>query len=109
VGSWRGSSTAIDDHFDEVRERIHRTVQTNEVGRAAVLYAALLWLTERHSMPIRLLEAAHPGGEAVWLRIEPAGDRTRNMELTIVEARGEAPRLLATCGDHGAPVVWQRT
>ena len=244
--------SAIDDHFDDVRERLHRTVQTNDVGRAAVLYAALLWLADRHSKPVRLLEigasaglnlladrycyviegvelgdpssavrlmepwergpdcdveraaarlrileragcdlapldptdpddrlallsyiwpdeperlertraaldlaadgpplvarqdaatwlagiepappgvltvvwqsvfrqyltddqwaeleAAHPGGDTVWLRMEPTWDHVRDMELTIVEAAGAAPRRLALCGDHGAPVVWK--
>jgi hypothetical protein len=45
-----------------VRSRLGLTVQTNEPGRAAVLYAALLWLTERHGKPIRLLELASSAG-----------------------------------------------
>ncbi len=39
-----------------------RTVQTNEPGRAAVLYGVLLWLTERHPLPVRLLEIGASGG-----------------------------------------------
>lgn len=244
--------SVVEEHFDEVHERVRRTVQTNDVGRSAVLYAALLWLTERHSKPIRLLElgasaglnlladrycyviggvelgdpsspvrlvepwerppqidveraagrlrvverggcdlapldptdpddrltllsyiwpdepermqrtraalelarrspapveradarswlrgvgsgppgaltvvwqsvfrqylppgewealdAAHPGGDTVWVRMEPGEDHIDRMEIELVHEPGGAPRLLGTCGDHGAPVVWQ--
>ncbi len=50
------------DHFDRIRERLHRTVQTNEPGRSAVLFAGLLWLTDRHRRPIRLLEVGASAG-----------------------------------------------
>ena len=42
--------------------RVHRTVQTNEPGRSAVLFAGLLWLTDRHRRPIRLLEVGASAG-----------------------------------------------
>src|SRR3954470_17960954 len=38
------SLAAVGEHFDEIHQRLRRTVQTNDVGRSAVLYAALLWL-----------------------------------------------------------------
>jgi hypothetical protein len=53
--------TAV-EHFDLLRRRVHRTVQTNEPGRSAVLFAALLWLTARHRRPIRLLEIGASAG-----------------------------------------------
>jgi hypothetical protein len=56
------SLAAVDDHFDEIHERLHRTVQTNDVGRSAVLYAALLWLVDRHALPVRLLEIGASAG-----------------------------------------------
>jgi hypothetical protein len=62
--SGRGSLSleTIDEHFDEVHARLRRTVQTNDVGRSAVLYAALLWLAARHDRPIRLLEIGASAG-----------------------------------------------
>ncbi|MEA2469667.1 MAG: hypothetical protein QOE38_666 [Thermoleophilaceae bacterium] len=62
LDGWPAAEAAFEAHFDEVRERLRQTVQTNDVGRSAVLYAALLWLTERHSMPIRLLEVGASAG-----------------------------------------------
>src|SRR3954470_20019429 len=56
------SLAAIDEHFDEIHARLHRTVQTNDVGRSAALYAALLWLVDRHQMPMRLLEIGASAG-----------------------------------------------
>ena len=56
------SLAAVEEHFDEIHARLHRTVQTNDVGRSAVLYAALLWLVDRHQMPIRLLEIGASAG-----------------------------------------------
>jgi hypothetical protein len=59
---WPVALTAIADHAGHVRERLRRGVQTNEVGRSAVLYPALLWLTEHHGLPIRLLEIGASAG-----------------------------------------------
>ena len=52
----------MEERFDQVRARIHRTVQTNEPGRSAVLFAGLLWLTDRHRCPIRLFEVGASAG-----------------------------------------------
>ena len=46
----------------ELRERVTLTVQTNEPGRAVVVYGALLWLVERHGLPVSLLEIGASGG-----------------------------------------------
>ncbi len=59
---WPVAEAAMEEHFDEVRARLHRTVQTNEPGRSAVLFAGLLWLTDRHRRPIRLLEVGASAG-----------------------------------------------
>src|SRR3954449_1523355 len=56
------SLAAIDEHFDEIHARLHRTVQTNDVGRSAVLYAALLWLVDQYALPVRLLEIGASAG-----------------------------------------------
>lgn len=62
AGVWPVALTALEEHFDWVHGRLGLTIQTNEPGRAAVLYAALLWLTERRGMPIRLLELGASAG-----------------------------------------------
>ena len=59
---WPAASAAIAKHFDTIRARLGRTVQTNEPGRSAVLFAGLLWLTARHQRPIRLLEVGASAG-----------------------------------------------
>ena len=56
VGAWPGVAAFLRERFDDVRERMTLTVQTNEPGRAAVLYGVLLWLSERHRLPVRLLD-----------------------------------------------------
>jgi hypothetical protein len=61
-GVWSVALAAIDEHFDQIRHRLHRTVQTNEPGRSAALFAGLLWLTDRHRRPIRLLEVGASAG-----------------------------------------------
>jgi len=62
VEVWPVALTAIADHAGHVRERLRRGVQTNEVGRSSVLYPGLLWLTEQHGLPIRLLEIGASAG-----------------------------------------------
>ncbi|MGO9497652.1 MAG: DUF2332 domain-containing protein [Solirubrobacteraceae bacterium] len=61
-GVWPVAQAAMEEQFDLVRARLHRTVQTNEPGRSAVLFAGLLWLTDRHRRPIRLLEVGASAG-----------------------------------------------
>ena len=61
-GVWPVAVAAMEEQFDQVRERLHRTVQTNEPGRSAVLFAGLLWLADRHRRPIRLLEVGASAG-----------------------------------------------
>lgn len=62
AGVWPVARRAIADHLAFVRERAARTVQTNEPGRCVALYGALLWLTERHGLAIRLLEIGASAG-----------------------------------------------
>lgn len=59
---WPVAEAVIAEHFDVVRSRLHRTVQTNEPGRSAVLFAGLLWLADRYRRPIRLLELGASAG-----------------------------------------------
>jgi hypothetical protein len=60
--AWPCAQQALQAHRDWIRERLPRTVQTNEVGRSTVLYAVLLWLAHRHGGPIRLLEIGASAG-----------------------------------------------
>jgi hypothetical protein len=62
AGAWPLAAACLRERFDEVRERLGLTVQTNEPGRAVVLYGALLWLTERHPLPVSLLEIGASSG-----------------------------------------------
>jgi len=62
VDAWPSAAATQRERFDEVRERLTLTVQTNEPGRAVVLYCVLLWLSERHRLPVRLLEIGASGG-----------------------------------------------
>jgi hypothetical protein len=62
AGAWPVAAAVAREHFGELRERVALTVQTNEPGRAAALYGALLWLEERHGLPVRLLEIGASGG-----------------------------------------------
>jgi hypothetical protein len=59
---WPVVLATIAQHFDQIKRRLRRTVQTNEPGRSAVLFAGLLWLSERHRRPIRLLEVGASAG-----------------------------------------------
>lgn len=47
---------------ERVREWLDRAPQTNEVGRAAALYGALLQLPEQVRLPVRLVEIGASGG-----------------------------------------------
>ncbi|MDQ2759555.1 MAG: DUF2332 domain-containing protein [Actinomycetota bacterium] len=59
---WPAVLDALSEHAGVVRQRLTRTVQTNEPGRAAVLFGAMLWLTNRYRLPIRLLEIGASAG-----------------------------------------------
>ncbi len=61
-GAWPAAEAAIRRHLPEVRALVARTVQTNEPGRSAALYGALLWLAARHRQPVRLLEVGASAG-----------------------------------------------
>ena len=60
--AWPAAQRTIAAHEAVVRELAQRTVQTNEPGRCVSLYGGLLWLSERHGLPIRLLEIGASAG-----------------------------------------------
>ena len=55
---------------------------------------------------IRDAADANPGAQIAWLRMEPGPDHIAHMGLTLREPPHEGEQLLASCGDHGPPVVW---
>lgn len=59
---WPVARATLEEHCALVSERVQRGVQTNDPGRATALYPALLWLTERYRLPIRLLELGASAG-----------------------------------------------
>ena len=58
AGVWQAAERVCRKHLDELRGLVARPVQTNEVGRSAALYGALLLL----GGPIRLLELGSSAG-----------------------------------------------
>lgn len=62
VGVWPVALATIAEHFAWIEQRLSRTVQTNEPGRSSALFAALIWLADRHRLPIRLLEIGASAG-----------------------------------------------
>ena len=62
AGAWPAARRTLAEHEAVVRRLAQRTVQTNEPGRCVSLYGGLLWLSERHGLPIRLLEIGASAG-----------------------------------------------
>lgn len=60
-GAWPVAQRTLAEHEEFIRARVGRTVQTNEPGRCVALYGGLLWLSERHRLPVRLLEIGATG------------------------------------------------
>jgi hypothetical protein len=60
--AWPVARRTLVEQAELVAELARRTVQTNEPGRCVALYGGLLWLTERHGLPIRLLEIGASAG-----------------------------------------------
>jgi hypothetical protein len=119
-GVWPVALATIHEHRDEVRARLGRTVQTNEPGRSAVLFAGLLWLTERYRRPIRLLEIGASAGLNLHVdrysyvvggrQLGDPGSPLRFLEPwrppppIDLAATGEALRVIARAGCDLAPL-----
>ncbi len=58
---WPAARETVADHLATLRELVQRPVQTNEVGRAAVLLGGLA-LLPRDGLPVRLLELGASAG-----------------------------------------------
>ena len=59
---WPAARDVVEDQLDVLRELVARPVQTNEVGRSAVLLGGLLHLARETGLPVRLLELGASGG-----------------------------------------------
>jgi hypothetical protein len=61
-GAWPAARRAIAGHLDLLADAVRRPVQTNEVGRSAVLYGGLLHVAAQTRLPVRLLEVGASAG-----------------------------------------------
>ena len=59
---WAAARDVIEDQLEPMRALVARPVQTNEVGRSAVLLGGLLHVVAQHGLPVRLLELGASGG-----------------------------------------------
>ena len=62
AGAWPALSACLAEYPDRVRDLLVRPLQTNETGRAALLYGALLVVAARTGLPVRLLELGSSAG-----------------------------------------------
>jgi hypothetical protein len=62
AGAWAALSAGLAGDPGRVRELLGRPVQTNETGRATLLYGALLVVAARTGLPVRLLELGSSAG-----------------------------------------------
>jgi hypothetical protein len=92
---WPAAERACREHVDELRNLMGRTVQTNEVGRSAVLFGALGLIGGR----VRLLEVGASAG--LNLRCDHFAYATRDLVLGDPSSRvvlddpwGNAPPVL---------------
>lgn len=61
-GLWPAAERACREHLDALRALVPRPVQTNEVGRAAVLVGVLAHAVAHTGLPVRLLEVGASAG-----------------------------------------------
>jgi hypothetical protein len=62
VAAWPAFAVAIEANLVQIREGIHRPVQTNEVGRCAALLPGFLAVASIARLPLRLLEVGASAG-----------------------------------------------
>ena len=62
AGSWEVARRTVTEQLDTLRTEVRRPVQTNEVGRSAVLYGGCLQVAALTGKPLRLLEIGASAG-----------------------------------------------
>ena len=60
--AWQAFRTTLADHAVALRDLARAPVQTNEVGRSAVLFGGFLEIARNRSLPLRLLEIGAAAG-----------------------------------------------
>lgn len=62
IDPWPAFRRTLDEHRDEIDRRLHDGVQTNEVGRSAVLVGGYAEVARRSGLPLRTLEVGASAG-----------------------------------------------
>jgi hypothetical protein len=96
---WPAAERACRQHLDELRALVAQPVQTNEVGRAAVLVGVLAQVAASTGLPLRLLEVGASAGlnlrsDAYAFELadgEVLGDATSRVRLVRPWAEGPRP------------------
>jgi hypothetical protein len=90
------------------------SLAASEAGQLTVVWQSVVrqytdkdvWTATEAAFDRALRDA--PGERpAVWLRMEPDDDHVAGFRLTLRSAPGAPESLLARCGDHGPPVIWE--
>jgi len=94
--AWPAAAAAMREHLADMHLLVDQTVQTNEPGRASLLFGGLLVVAERTGLPIRLLEIGSSAGSPCWwtatgTRSVSGCSATRTARCAST-SRGPAPR-----------------
>jgi hypothetical protein len=114
---WPAAERACRQHLDDLRPLVARPVQTNEVGRSAVLVGVLASVADTTGLPVRLLEVGASAGlnlrsDAYAFEVaegEVLGDPASPVRLVRPWAAGPRPpavdvRLTERAGCDPAPL-----
>jgi hypothetical protein len=120
--AWEPFSQALTEHTSELAPLLERTVQTNEVGRSAVLLPGFLTVAARTGLPLVVLEVGSsaglnlrwdryryeaegfswgPADSPLRLGFELSGPPPPAPALTVAERRGCDPSPLDPTGEEG--------
>jgi hypothetical protein len=60
--AWKPLRAVLAEHADQLRGMLQQPLQTNETGRAPLLYGGLMVVAQRTGLPVRLLEIGSSAG-----------------------------------------------